>query len=277
MIDCKEERSTRFCQIFAAALLSGQRSRINSFFSKKIFSAVATQGRSDDEEEDFSLLPLLSGLVSILKEGIVVFALGHILGRVALLGELVVDEAELAALLARGDPVQADVELGTVVGVGVLGMGVELAELIGGSLLGAGEPVVGLVGVGLAILPVGDLGPVAHAAVLVEPEPRAAGVLLGGAVDAGVEDVAHAGVGVGVEPVQTGAQVAGTLGGLEFQSVATVDIEVMITRLPLPAEGVKDEAIWAQPVLWDVVEAVVVFVALNRVGEVAVPLGTSEV
>lgn len=224
-----------------------------------------------------ALLPLLSGLVSILKEGIVVFALGHILGRVALLGELVVDKPELAALLAGGDPVQADVELGTVVGVGVLGMGVELAELIGGSLLGAGEPVVGLVGVGLAVLPVGDLGPVAHAAVLVEPEPRAAGVLLGGAVDAGVEDVAHAGVGVRVEPVQTGAQVAGTLGGLEFQSVATVDIEVMITRLPLPAEGVEDEAIWAQPVLWDVVEAVVVFVALNWVGEVAIPLRTSEV
>ena len=51
----------------------------------------------------------------------------------------------------------------------------------------------------------------------------------------------------------------------------------MITRLPLPAEGVEDEAIWAQPVLWDVVEAVVVFVALHRVGEVAVPLRTSEV
>ena len=51
----------------------------------------------------------------------------------------------------------------------------------------------------------------------------------------------------------------------------------MIARLPLSAEGVKDKAIWAQPVLWDVVEAVVVFVALNRVGEVAVPLRTSEV
>ena len=51
----------------------------------------------------------------------------------------------------------------------------------------------------------------------------------------------------------------------------------MIARLPLSAEGVEDKAIWAQPVLWDVVEAVVVFVALHRVGEVAVPLRTSEV
>ena len=51
----------------------------------------------------------------------------------------------------------------------------------------------------------------------------------------------------------------------------------MIARLPLSAEGVKDKTIWAQPVLWDVVETVVVFVALNLVGEVAVPLRTSEV
>merc|ERR1719278_2030229 len=175
MIDCKEERSTRFCQIFAALYSAGN--VVGQFlFLEKIFSAVATQGRSDDEEEDFSLLPPLLGLVSVLQECVVVFALWDVLGGVALLGELVVDKPELAALLAGGDPVQADVELGTVVGVGVLGMGVELAELIGGSLLGAGEPIVGLVGISLAILPVGDLGPVAHAAVLVEPEPRAAGV-----------------------------------------------------------------------------------------------------
>ena len=51
----------------------------------------------------------------------------------------------------------------------------------------------------------------------------------------------------------------------------------MIARLPLSAKGVEDKAIWAQPVLWNVVETVVVFVALNRVGEVAVPLRTSEV
>ena len=66
------------------------------------------------------LLPSLVILV-LIKEGIVVFALGHILGRVALLGELVVDESEFAALLAGGDPVQADVELRAVVRVGVPG------------------------------------------------------------------------------------------------------------------------------------------------------------
>ena len=63
----------------------------------------------------------------------------HVLGRVALLSELVVDQAQLAALLPRGDPVQADEELGAVVGIRVLGVGVVLAELVRGSLLRALE------------------------------------------------------------------------------------------------------------------------------------------
>ena len=63
----------------------------------------------------------------------------------------------------------------------------------------------------------------------------------------------------------------------EFEPVATVNVEVMIARLPLSAEGVEDKTIRAEPVLWDVVETIIVFVALNRVREVAVPLRTSEV
>ena len=119
----------------------------------------------------------------------------------------------------------------------LLGVGVELAELVGGRLLGASEAAGGLwrnresdggivltvqlvmcpiptVGIGLALRPVGDLRPVADSAVLVEPEAGGAGVLLGVTVHAGVEDVADAGVGVGVEAVETGTQVAGALGGL---------------------------------------------------------------
>ena len=68
------------------------------------------------------------------------------------------------------------------------------------------------VSVSLAVLPVGDLGPVADAAVLVEPEAGGAGVLLGLPVHAGVEDVADGGVRVGVETIETRAEVAGTLG-----------------------------------------------------------------
>ena len=65
--------------------------------------------------------PLLSALVlvSILQEGVVVLALRDILGGIALLGQLVVDQPELAALLPWGDAIEADVELGAVVGVGV--------------------------------------------------------------------------------------------------------------------------------------------------------------
>ncbi len=70
------------------------------------------------------------------------------------------------------------------------------------------------ISIGLALLPVCDLGPVAHAGKLIEPESGGAGVLLGDTIDTGVEDVAHGGVGVGVETVQPRAKVAGALGGL---------------------------------------------------------------
>merc|ERR1719180_503499 len=262
------------CQIFVFVALYTRRQRLINSFSLKL--AVATQDRTDDDVE-VPLLPPLLGLVSVLQECIVVLALWDILRCITLLGELVVDETQLATLLTGRDSVQADVELGAVVGVRVLGMGVELAKLISRGLLWAGEPVVRLVSISLALLPVGHLGPVANTAVLIEPEAGAAGVLLCGAVHASVEDVAHTRVRVRVEPVQAGAQVAGTLGGLELKPVATVDVKVVIARLPLSAEGVKDKTIWAQPVLWDVVKTVVVFVALNSVGEVAVPLRTSEV
>jgi len=160
------------------------------------------------------LLPPLLGLLPVLQEGVVVLTLWDVLGGITLLGDLVVDKSKLATLLSGRDSVQADVELGTVVRVRVLGVGVELTELISRSLLGTSEPVVGLVSVSLAVLPVGDLGPVADAAVLVEPESGGASVLLGGSVHASVEDVAHAGVRVRVEAVQTGAQVARALGRL---------------------------------------------------------------
>jgi len=223
--------------------------------------------------------PLLSALVlvSILQEGVVVLALRDILGGIALLGQLVVDQPELAALLPRGDAVEADVELGAVVGVGVLGVGVKLAELVRGGLLGTSEAAGGLVGIGLALGPVGDLRPVADSAVLVEPEAGGAGVLLGVPVHAGVEDVADAGVGVGVEAVETGTQVARSLGGLELEPIATVHVEVVVARLPLAAEGVKYETVGAESVLGLVVEAVVVFVTLDGVREVTVLFRTSEV
>jgi hypothetical protein len=73
------------------------------------------------------------------KENLISSPFGHILGCVALLGELVIDEAQLAALLAGRDTVQTDEELGAVVGVRVLGVRVVLSELVGGRLLRALE------------------------------------------------------------------------------------------------------------------------------------------
>jgi len=193
-------------------------------------------------EDDLNHLLSSLLLLLIVEEGIVIFALRYIFRSIALLGELIVDETQLATLLSGGDSVQTDEELGAVVGISVLGVGVVLAELISGSVSRALEPVSGLqsVGLSLALLPVGGLGPVADAAVLVEPEAGGAGVLLGLAVHTGVEDVADGGVGVGVETIEAGTEVTGALGLLEFQSVATVNIEVMITGLSLPGERVED-------------------------------------
>jgi hypothetical protein len=64
---------------------------------------------------------------------------GNIFWCITLLGELVIDEAQLTALLPGGDSVEADEELGAVVGIRVLGMRVVLPELVGGRLLGALE------------------------------------------------------------------------------------------------------------------------------------------
>ena len=70
------------------------------------------------------------------------------------------------------------------------------------------------VGLSLALLPVCGLWPVADAAVFVEPEAGAAGVLLGRSVDAGVENVTDAGVRVGIKAVQTRAEVTWAFGRL---------------------------------------------------------------
>merc|ERR1719245_1883196 len=98
------------------------------------------------------LLPPLAGSFLVLvEESVVIFALRYVLGGVALLGELVVDQSQLAALVSGGDAVQADEELGAVVGVGVLGVRVELSELVSGSVSGALEPISSLQSVGLSL------------------------------------------------------------------------------------------------------------------------------
>jgi len=193
-------------------------------------------------EDDLNHLLSSLLLLLIVEEGIVIFALRYIFRSIALFCELIVDKTKLASLLSGGDSVQANEELGAVVGIGVLGVRVELAKLISGSVSRALEAISRLesVGLSLALLPVSRLGPVADAAVLIEPEAGGAGVLLCLAINTGVEDVTDGRVGVGVETIEAGTQVTGALRLLEFQSVATVNIEVMVTRLSLPGERVED-------------------------------------
>ena len=63
----------------------------------------------------------------------------YIFGSVALFGDVIVDESKLTSLSPGGDAVEADVELGAVLRVGVLGVGVQDASLQG--LVGTLEPV----------------------------------------------------------------------------------------------------------------------------------------
>jgi len=202
-------------------------------------SSRQTLSREDDLNH---LLSSLAVILLIVEEGVVIFALRYIFRSIALFCELIVDKTKLASLLSGGDSVQANEELGAVVGIGVLGVRVELAKLISGSVSRALEAISRLesVGLSLALLPVSRLGPVADAAVLIEPEAGGAGVLLCLAINTGVEDVTDGRVGVGVETIEAGTQVTGALRLLEFQSVATVNIEVMVTRLSLPGERVED-------------------------------------
>jgi len=90
-----------------------------------------------------SLLPPPALRLVLVQEGVVVLAFWDILGRVTLQGGLVKDESELTALFPGGDVVETDEELGTVVGVSELGMGVDLSELVAVGLLGAAEPAGG--------------------------------------------------------------------------------------------------------------------------------------
>ena len=75
------------------------------------------------------------------------------------------------------------------------------------------------IGLSLAVLPVSLLGPVAHSAVFVKPESRGASVLLGLTINTGVENVTNRWVRVGVETIETGAQVIGSLWWLCKQSI----------------------------------------------------------
>jgi hypothetical protein len=118
------------------------------------------------------LLELWHGLgIVVLQESIVVFALGHIFGRIAGLCVLVVHQAQLAALFARGNSVQADVEFGTVRGISVFRMRIrEAKDFPLGFELGALETVLRYLMFGRTAGPFSLGRPVADTTELVKPE-----------------------------------------------------------------------------------------------------------
>jgi len=164
----------------------------------------------------------------LVKESIIVLAFGNIFWCVACIGNGVKDQAQLATLGPWCDTVHADVKLGTVIRVGKLW--VRVVELC--CALDVGANVVNP----LAPCPACLVRPVADSFQIVKHGVNGADVLLSLAILAFVENVAHRFVGMGVDPVQSWAQVCGSLGGLQIETVAAVDLEVVVAGLRLVSE-----------------------------------------
>ena len=179
-------------------------------------------------------------------------------------------------MFARGHAIEAHVEFGAVLRVGVFGMGVGNAESVGLHARRALEAALEGFVLSAARLAVGLTGPVANTLVFVEPEAGSASVLLSHALDTSVENVADALIGMSVKTVKTRAEVIGALRRLKFKTIAAIDVEIMIARLALSAEGVEDETVGAKHFLGDAVVTLVVLVALLRVFEGAVGFGANE-
>lgn len=166
----------------------------------------------------------------LVKESIIVLAFGDIFWCVACIGNGVKDQAQLATLGPWCDTVHADVEFSAVLRVGKLWMRVaELCCALPGFL---GADVVKP----LASCPACLVLPVANSFQIVKDGSNGADVLLRLTILAFVENVAHRFVGMGVDPVQSWAQICCSLGGLQIKTVAAVDLKVVVAGLRLVSE-----------------------------------------
>lgn len=203
---------------------------------------------------------------------VVVFAFLHVLRSITFLGLCVVYKTKFAAMFTGSDAVQADIELGAILGVQVPWVGLQLVKQVELGLAGALESSGGVLGISLwfALCPVCNIRPVTDSDVFIEPEPAAALVLLGHAIHAGVEYMADVGLGMGVESIQAGAEVTVALWGLEFCPRIAVNIEVVITGFPLVGKFIKNKSILTQKWFWFPLPTGVVFVTLLLVSVVTV-------
>jgi hypothetical protein len=78
-------------------------------------------------------------------------------------------------------------------------------------------------------------GPVTYTLVLIKIKSRRASIFLGYTIDASVKDIADSWFGMCIKSVQTGTKIVCSLWFLKLETILTVDVEVMIARLPFPA------------------------------------------
>lgn len=196
------------------------------------------------------------------KESVVILTFRDIFGSGALLSGGIVDEAEFATLDTRSDAVQANEEFGAIGRIGEFRMRIEIADGVGAGAFESVDFRRSLFRFGITIGTFGLTGPIANAAIFVEPQTGRTSIFFGDTINASIEDVTDTGVGMRVESVQSGTQIIRTLRGLKFEPISAVDVEIMIARFAFSAERVEDETVGTVFGFGDAVEAFVVFVAL---------------
>lgn len=134
---------------------------------------------------------------------------------------------------------------------------------------GSGESESTLTLGGFAAFAVCGVRPHAGAGVLVEVEAGRARRLDGVVVDAIVEDVADTRVGMGKESVLAQASFVPALRFLELRSVAAVDVERLVAPVNQFARLVEHQAVRAELLRRDAVIALVVFITLDWITELA--------
>jgi len=178
-----------------------------------------------------------------------------------LFGESVVNKTEFTSLSSWADSVQADVELGTVIWVSVFWVRIRKTQWISSLGFWAGETIyrVGLV-VSSTICSFRVEWPVTYTFVLIEVKSGGAGVFFSYTINTSIEYVADGWLGMGVKSIQTWAKIICALRLLELKTVFAINIEIMVTRFPLPAQWVKDKTIGAYTYFCYTIETVIVFI-----------------
>lgn len=200
--------------------------------------------------------------------GVVVLTSGHILGGIAVEGEVVEDGAFGASGNAGVFALHADVEAAAIVGLDVTGVVEDVSISVDLGRVGAGEAIIQNLDSEAASAPDAGVLPLAGTGELVEHETGGAGPQDGEAVGALVVLVAVGGVLVFEVTVQTWALNAGGLGRLQCGALRAGYDEGVVALFDAGTNwGIEDKTIRAEFLSLFASVAIEVLVALDGIPE----------